>query len=89
MTAIAPSGVEAVRDKIRDAARDRTAVRIVGAGTWLDAGMPVAANDTISIRPLDGIVEYVPGDLTMTVRAGTTLGDIRRTAAAESLWLAA
>jgi len=88
MTAIAPSGVEAVRDKIRDAARDRIAVRIVGAGTWLDAGMPVAANDTISIRPLDGIVEYVPGDLTMTVRAGTTLADIRRTAAAENQWLA-
>jgi glycolate oxidase FAD binding subunit len=88
MTAIAPSDVEAVRDRIRDAARDRTGVRIVGAGTWLDAGAPVLASETISIRPLEGIVEYVPGDLTMTVRAGTTLADIHRATAAENQWLA-
>jgi glycolate oxidase FAD binding subunit len=88
MTAIAPSAVDAVRDRIRDAARDGTSLRIAGAGTWLDAGAPVGVSETISIRPLDGIVEYVPGDLTMTVRAGTTLAEIRRTTAAENQWLA-
>src|SRR5262245_56211032 len=88
MTAIAPSDVEAVRDRIRDAARDRSPLRIAGAGRWLEGGAPVAASETISIRPIDGVVEYVPGDLTMTVRAGTPLADIRRTAAAENQWLA-
>jgi glycolate oxidase FAD binding subunit len=82
------SDVEAVADRIRDAARERVPLRIVGAGNWLDAGGPVSATDAVSIRPLDGIVEYVPGDLTLTARGGTTLGDIRRATAAEGQWLA-
>src|SRR5439155_9619738 len=35
-----------------------------------------------------GIVEYVPGDLTLTARAGTTLAEIRDATAAEQQWLA-
>jgi glycolate oxidase FAD binding subunit len=82
------SEVEAVRERVREAARAGVALRLVGAGTWLDAGAPVAATETVSLRSLDGIVEYVPGDLTLTARAGTTFGDIRRVAAAERQWLA-
>jgi glycolate oxidase FAD binding subunit len=88
MTAAALSEVEAVRDRIRDAARDGVTLRIVGAGTWLDAGALVAATETISMRPLDGIVEYVPGDLTLTARGGTTLAEIRRATGGEGQWLA-
>ena len=63
-------------------------LRIVGRGTWLDAGRPVSAADTISTREHSGITEYVPGDLTLTARAGTTLGEIRDAAAAHGQWLA-
>ncbi len=87
-TTMATVEVAGVRDRIRDAAETGTALRIAGAGTWLDAGAPVAASETISLRPLDGIVEYVPGDLTLTARGGTTLGEIRRATAPEGQWLA-
>jgi len=87
MTAVA-EGVEAIRDRVRDAARANAAVRIVGQGSWLDAGRPVSAAGTISTREYSGITEYVPGDLTMTARAGTTLGEIRETTAEHGQWLA-
>jgi glycolate oxidase FAD binding subunit len=82
------SEVEAVRDRIREAAHDDVALRVTGAGSWLDAGAPVAAAESLSMRSLDGIVEYVPGDLTLTARGGTSLGEIRRATAAHSQWLA-
>jgi glycolate oxidase FAD binding subunit len=77
MTTIAVDSVDALRDRLRDAADRRTPLRIVGRGTWLDAGRPVVATESISTRELAGITEYVPGDLTLTARAGTTLDEIR------------
>jgi len=66
----------------------RTSVRVVGSGTWLDAGRPVTATRRITTRGLSGIVEYVPGDLVITVRGGTTLGEIADVTAAHDQWLA-
>src|SRR5207248_11162955 len=51
-------------------------LRISGRGSWLDAGRPVRADSTLSLREDSGVVSYVPGDLTLTVRAGTTLAEI-------------
>ena len=76
-----------VAESIRDAVARRTALRIVGTGRWLDAGRPVRADTTLSLAPLAGIVEYVAGDLTLTARAGTTLGEIARATAANGQWL--
>ena len=60
----------------RSAARP---LRIAGRGTWLDAGRPVRATESALARAsCRGITEYVPGDLTLTARAGTTLGEIAR-----------
>ena len=64
-----------------------TAIRIVGSGEWLDAGRPVQAARAINMRAVSGIVSYVPGDLVMTVRAGTTLAEIAHTTAAHGQWL--
>jgi glycolate oxidase FAD binding subunit len=80
--------VSELRDRVRDAASRREALRVVGRGTWLDAGRPVSTTSTISTRDLTGIVEYVPGDLTMTVRSGTTLAEIRDATAKHNQWLA-
>jgi glycolate oxidase FAD binding subunit len=81
-----------IRDAIRDAAGDTGGVarglRVVGAGTWIDAGRPVAAEHRISTCTLRGVVEYEPGDLTLTARAGTTLAEIAETTAPERQWLA-
>jgi glycolate oxidase FAD binding subunit len=76
-----------VLDQIRDATGRRRAVRIVGGGTWLDANRPVRADATLVLSAVSGIVEYEPGDLTLTARAGTTLDEIARATAAHGQWL--
>lgn len=75
-----------VRDIVRSALENGTPLRIVGARSWLTAGRPVVAGEELSSGPGE-IVEYVPGDLTITVRAGTPLQDITRTTAAHNQWL--
>lgn len=88
MTSIVLDSVEAVRETIRDAGSRGLGLRVVGRGTWLDAGRPVHAVGSVSTRELTGIVDYVPGDLTITARAGTSLGEIRHATAAHKQWLA-
>jgi glycolate oxidase FAD binding subunit len=78
----------ALRDRVADAADRRASLRIVGGGTWLDAGRPVRASESLSTREYAGISEYVPGDLTLTARAGTTLAEIRDATAEHGQWLA-
>ena len=83
-----PSSTAEVREQIRDAASRGRTLRIVGGGSWLDANRPVRANASLVMRGLSGIVEYEPGDLTLTARAGTTLDEIGRATAAHGQWLA-
>ena len=78
---------EAVTAAIRDSIANRTPLRIAGRFTWLSAGRPVRSKKVLSLREDDGIVSYVPGDLTLTVRAGTTLADIERITAEHDQWL--
>jgi glycolate oxidase FAD binding subunit len=77
-----------IRERIIDAAQKRTPLRIVGRGTWLDAGRASSATEVLSTRDLAGVTQYVPGDLTITALAGTTLADLRATTAAHGQWLA-
>jgi glycolate oxidase FAD binding subunit len=86
-TAVSES-TEAIADRVRDAAVRGAHLRIVGAGTWLDAGRPVDSNEQLSLASHSGIVEYTPGDLTLTARAGTTLREIHDAAEAHGQWLA-
>jgi glycolate oxidase FAD binding subunit len=77
-----------VREVVCAAAAGGARLRIAGRGTWLDAGHPVLADHVLSVAGLAGIVDYVPGDFTLTARAGTPLDEIARVAAAERQWLA-
>lgn len=88
MTAIAVDSVDAVRHTIRDAKSRGAGLRVIGRGSWLDAGRVVRAAGSLSTRELTGIVDYVPGDLTLTARAGTTLAELRDATAAHRQWLA-
>lgn len=72
---------------IRDSSARQTALRISGRGNWLDAGRPVRANETLSLSEDRGVVSYVPGDLTLTVRAGTTLAEIAEITSEHDQWL--
>jgi glycolate oxidase FAD binding subunit len=78
---------EAVVSAIKDSAETRSPLRISGHSTWLDAGRPVRAEKPLSLRDDSGVVSYVPGDLTLTVRAGTSLSDIERITAEHDQWL--
>ena len=88
MTTIAPPlDVTSVAAAIRDAHAARTSLRIVGGGTWLDAGRPVRADATLQLSALRGIVQYEPGDFSLTARAGTTLAEITDVAGRAGQWL--
>jgi glycolate oxidase FAD binding subunit len=84
----APTSPDDVCVSVREAMDERRPLRVVGRGHWLDAGRPVRASKQLSMGSLSGIIDYVPGDLTLTALAGTTLGEVARTTAAESQWLA-
>ena len=75
------------REQVASARATRTSLRIRGAGSWLDAGRPVSSAAQLSLEGARGIVEYVPGDLTMTVGAATTLADIATATERERQWL--
>ena len=77
-----------VQDQVRESARSSTPLRITAGGSWLDAGRPVRDAAPLSLAGDDAIIEYVPGDLTLTARAGASLADIARVTAAEGQWLA-
>ena len=47
----------------------------------------MTAARTLGLSALNGIVEYIPGDLTLTARAGTPLADIAEATRAHHQWL--
>ena len=82
-----PTDTESVREVVSSAIDRGTRLRVVGRGTWLDAGRPVANAKAIALDGVTGIVDYTPGDLTLTARAGTTLAEIAAATAANGQWL--
>jgi glycolate oxidase FAD binding subunit len=82
-----PDTVDDVRDAVRDALAMRTPVRICGADTWTAAGPPRDAARSLSLAGLSGVLAYVPGDLTITTLAGTTLAELSHVTAAQGQWL--
>ncbi|MEO7104064.1 MAG: FAD-binding protein [Gemmatimonadaceae bacterium] len=81
-------GDPAVAAAIRDAGATGTPLRIAGRGTWLHAGASVAAETTLSLVDDAGIQAYAPDDLTVTVRAGTTLRELSEALALRDQWVA-
>lgn len=81
------TGTDSIIELVRDAAAVGTPLRVSGRGCWIDAGRPVDATRIASLAAHSGVVDYVPGDLTMTVRSGTTLGEIADLTGAEGQWL--
>lgn len=61
--------------------------RIRGAGTWASVTERIRADATLDLSRLSGITEYIPGDLTLTARAGTTLAEIAEATRANGQWL--
>ena len=85
-TALSPRSVVEVTDIVQQAYAESEPLRICGRGTWLTAGHPVQATRSLDVSALSGITEYVPGDLTLTANAGTTLAEIADATAAHQQW---
>lgn len=80
-------GAAEIRDRVRDAASSKRGLRISGGGSWLDANRPVRAAAKLEIGAHSGVLEYEPGDLTITVRTGTTLDEVARVTEPNGQWL--
>jgi glycolate oxidase FAD binding subunit len=66
---------DAALSELRDAVLGTPAVRVAGAGTQADVGDPVAGA-TVVVRAPGGVVAYEPADMTVTVRAGTSVAEV-------------
>lgn len=86
-TTVAATATSDVAEAAREAFEQGVPLRVIAGGTWADAGRPVIAQRALDVSALRGIVEYVPGDLTLTARAGTTLAEIEETTRAHGQWL--
>jgi glycolate oxidase FAD binding subunit len=72
---------------IRDAHDRRTRLRIAGRGTWPGRTGIVAPDAAVlDVSLISGIVEYVPGDLTLTLRSGTTIAELDEATNAHGQW---
>ena len=83
-----PNSLDALHDAIAAANSAGNVLRVVGGATWLDAGRPVNATHVLSTTELAGITEYIPGDLVLTARAGTTLEEIADATGKHNQWFA-
>lgn len=78
-----PHRVEDVADIVRDASGG---LRIRGAGSWMHVGAPVLAAHELRLDAFGGVRSYTPGDLTISVGAGTTLAELDGVTAAHGQW---
>jgi len=85
---LAAEATDELAARVRGAHAAHETLRVVGSGSWLDAGRPVTHHGEVSVAALSGVVEYTPGDLVLTVRAGTTLAAIAEITAEHGQWLA-
>lgn len=76
-----------VIDAIRAANGGDDAVVLWGGGTRIGIGdAPRRYDVALGLRGLSGIVDHQPGDLTVTVRSGTTVAELQTVLAAHGQW---
>src|SRR2546429_6177887 len=76
--AVFPGSIEEVSSAIALAAEAGLSVTPWGGGTAASVGMPSArAGLVVGLRRLDRVLEHAPGDLTVTVEAGTTVAALQ------------
>jgi glycolate oxidase FAD binding subunit len=86
----APTNATELSTIVRDAAANGTALRVEGRGLWSGTGAPGsrvrAGASRVSLAGQTGIAHYVPSDLTLTARAGTTLAELNAETAKHGQW---
>jgi len=83
-----PGSAGEVADCLRVCSESKLAVIPAGFMTWLDGGNPLRRADLIlSLRRMSRVIDYSPPDLTVTVEAGASLGDLNSLVLKEGQWL--
>ncbi len=81
---ITPASQTAVADAVRNAGNSGAAVYPIGGGTRLDYGVkPARPGIGLSLAMLNRVIDYPADDLTITVEAGITIGELNRCLAAQ------
>ncbi len=81
---VVPPGVEALQGILAAANERRCPVYPVGGGTSLAWGLPGEEPGlALSLRGINGVVDYPARDMTITVRAGNTVSEVQETLARE------
>ena len=84
---LTPRSTDELAMLVRESGRVGRPLAIRGAGTWPLALDRASAGATpVSVGAITGIVEYVPGDLTLTARAGTTIAELHDATHANGQW---
>lgn len=82
-----PATAAELAGMIRDAHDRRTRLRVIARGTWQGCTAAVAPDAAVlDVSGLSGIIEYVPGDLTLTARSGTTVAEVDAATSAHGQW---
>lgn len=87
MSLYQPTTESAVVDAVTAARSARTPLRIVGGGTRVAIGRPIAPPATLSLAGLTGITLYEPAEMVIGAWAGTPLAEIEATLAARGQML--
>jgi len=82
-----PGTPEACAELLRACADAGRTVRVRGGGTKSDQGARPETDVVLETGGLDGIVDHVPEDLTVTVRAGTSVAGLRDALASHGQFL--
>lgn len=83
-----PQTIEQVSAVLREAHRQGLAVAPVGCGAFLHlGGIPRRYQLALSLSRLARLVDYQPTDMTVTVEAGMTLGQLQRVLGEHGQWL--
>ncbi|MEQ8763130.1 MAG: FAD-binding oxidoreductase [Planctomycetota bacterium] len=84
---LSPADEVMLQEMLRWADESGQAIAPVGGRTQLDVGnAPERLDGLVSLERMSGIVDYPAGDLTITVLAGTSAGEIARATADQGQW---
>lgn len=78
MSQYLPSDIQELSEIVRQANVERTVLQIVGGGTKSGVGFPNRATALVSLAKLDGVIDYDPAELVVTIGAGMRLAALER-----------
>ncbi len=85
---VEPDSPEMLAELLACSSRERLSIVLRGGGTKLGwGGRPAGIDLIVSTRRLNRVLAHAHGDLTATVEAGATLGDVNRELARHHQWL--